>query len=426
MPIEDHKINHDLRMSYRMGLCRCGMAGFTQDFFTPFLLLLGGTEGQIGIMVSYSNIFSSIFQAASPEAIARMRSRKKVVSLFCLLQVASLLFIIRQVFEGPVKPMAFIIPVVLFNIFGAFIVPGWMSLLSDMVRPRRWGTYFGWRNRNLGIMTIVSTIIAGLTLYAMTPINKRLGFCMIFSVALVFCVLSWLSLRALKEPHLKVSKEDHFTFFEFIRQYRTSNFVKFTMFVAAMNFCVNLAAPFFPVLMLRDLKFNYLLFAVVNTLSALTLYVTIHRWGRHADRVGNVKIIKVVSPLFCLSPLLWIINQNPVFLISVEMFSGFLWAGFNLSTSNFILDAVVPAKRSRCLAYFTLIGGIGVAAGALAGGCLIPFLPQIFRYKLLTLFLISGVLRLAVGLLMPRRIKEVRPVDGISGRKLLLSMAGIR
>ena len=151
----------------------------------------------------------------------------------------------------------------------------------------------------------------------------------------------------------------------------------------------------------------------------------IRRWGQHADRVGNVKVIKLISPLFCLSPLLWIINQNPVFLILVEMFSGFLWAGFNLCTSNFILDSVTPAKRTRCVAYFTLITGTGLAAGAITGGCLIRFLPTVFRYKILTLFLISGVLRLLVGLLLPRHIKEVRPVDGISSRQLLFSMLGI-
>jgi MFS family permease len=425
MVIEDHKINHDLKLSYWMGVFRCCMTGFTQDFFTPFLLLLGGNSQQVGTMVFCNNIFPSIFQTASAEATVKMGSRIKVVSFFCLLQGLSLLAIVRLVFGGDVKPLTFIVPVVFFNIFGAFINPGWLSLLSDMVRPNRWGTYFGWRNRNLGFIIVASTIIAGIILYAMTSINKRFGFWIIFSIALVFGVFSWLSLRKIREPYLKFNEEDHFTFFEFIRQYRTSNFVRFTIFVAVVNFCVNLAAPYFPVLMLRDLKFNYLIFSLVNTLSSLTLFVMIHRWGRHADRVGNLKIIKLIAPLFCLSPLLWIINQNPVFLILVEMFSGFLWAGFNLCTSNFVLDSVTPAKRIRCASYFSLITGTGLATGAITGGYLIRFLPTLFRYKILTLFLISGILRLVVGLLLPRYIKEVRPTDEISNQRLLLSMLGI-
>jgi predicted Zn-dependent protease len=425
MSIEDHTINRDLKLSYWMGFFRCCMTGFTQDFFTPFLLLLGGTARQVGIMNSCNNFFPAILQTASAEATAQQGSRKKVVALCFLLQGLSLLAMVLLVLDRAVTPVAFIVPVVLFSAFGAFINPGWTSLLSDMVRPHRRGIYFGWRSRNLGFITVATTISAGLILYALSGINKRDGFLIIFSCALVCGVLSWLSLGKVDEPPLEFRKEDRFTFLAFIRQYRTSNFVRFTLFVAFMNFCVNLAAPYFAVLMLQDLKFNYLLFSLVNTVSLLTLYATIQRWGQQADRVGNLKVIRLVAPLLCCSPLCWIISRNPVFLIPVEMFSGFLWAGFNLCTSNFIMDAVTPAKRTRCMAYFTLINGIGLAAGAIIGGYLIHFLPPLFHYKILTLFLISGGLRIAAGLWLPRHIKEVRPVDGISNPQLFFSMLGI-
>ncbi|MFA5261407.1 MAG: MFS transporter [Candidatus Omnitrophota bacterium] len=426
MGIEDHKKNHNLKSSYWMGLSRCCMAGFTQDFFTPFLLLLGGSPRHVGVMNFCNNIFSSILQTASAEVVAKMRSRKKVVSLFILLQGLSLLAMIFLVLDRSVKPMTFIIPVVLFNVFGTFINPGLVSLLSDMVLPSRRGTYFGWRSRNLGFVTVASAITAGLILYAMSEIKKRYGFLIIFSLALVFGILSWVSFRKVGEPPLEFRTEDHFTFFEFIRQYRTSNFVRFTLFVACVNFCVNLAAPYFAVLMLQDLKFNYLLFSLVNTLLLLTLYATVRRWGQHADRVGNIKVMKMIAPLFCCSPFLWILNQHPVFLVLVEMFSGFLWAVFNLCTSNFIMDAVKPEKRTRCVAYFTLITGTALAAGAMTGGYLISFLPPFFHNKIFTLFLISGALRLMVGLALPRHVKEVRPVIEISGPRLFLSMLGIR
>ncbi|HPN56139.1 MAG TPA: MFS transporter [Candidatus Omnitrophota bacterium] len=302
MSIEDHKINHSLKLSYWMGLSRCGMAGFTQDFFTPFLLLLGGTARHVGLMNSCNHIFSSGLQLASAEAVAKMRSRRNVASFFILWQGLSLLAMIRMTLDPTVKPITFIIPVVLFHVFGTFINPGLTSLLSDMVLPTRRGTYFGWRSRNLGFVTVGSTIIAGLVLQAMSEVRKRAGFFILFSVALVFGLLSWLFMRKVEEPPLEFREEDHFTFFEFIRQYRTSNFVRFTLFVTCVNFCVNLAAPYFAVLMLQDLKFNYLLFSLVNTLLLLTLYATVRRWGHHADRVGNLKVMRLIAPLFCCSP----------------------------------------------------------------------------------------------------------------------------
>jgi len=426
MSIEDHKLNRDLKLSYWMGFFRCCMTGFTQDFFTPFLLLLGGTARQVGIMNSCNNFFPAVLQTASADAAAHQGSRKKVVALCILLQGLTLVAMIFVALDRKLAPVSFIVPVVLFSVFGTFINPGWISLLSDMVRPKRRGIYFGWRNRNLGFITVATTILAGLVLYAMSGINKRDGFLIIFSIALVCGVLSWLALRNVHEPPLEYRKEDHFTFLEFIRQYRTSNFVRFSLFVAAMNFCVNLAAPYFAVLMLQDLKFNYLLFSVVNTLSLLTLFATSQRWGQQADRVGNLRVLKLVAPLLCVSPFLWVIYRNPAFLILVEMFSGFVWAGFTLCSSNYIMDAVTPAKRTRCVAYFSLISGTGLAAGALTGGYLIRYLPPLFHYKILTLFLFSSMLRLAAGLWLPRHIKEVRTVEAISSRRLFLNMLGIR
>ncbi len=46
---------------------------------------------------------------------------------------------------------------------------------------------------------------------------------------------------------------------DFIAGMRKRNFEKFVLFVSLMNFSVNIAYPFFTVLMLKDLHFSYLL-----------------------------------------------------------------------------------------------------------------------------------------------------------------------
>ena len=137
-------------------------------------------------------------------------------------------------------------------------------------------------------------------------------------------------------------------------------------------------------------------------------------------------MLRVVAPLFGLIPLLWIVNQHPAYLICVEMLAGFLWAGFNLSSSNFIMDAVTPEKRTRCIAYFNVINGVALALGAFCGGHMITFLPELRGYKILTLFAISSVLRIVVGLIAPLKLKEVRPVEKISHQQLLFSMIGVK
>jgi len=169
-----------------------------------------------------------------------------------------------------------------------------------------------------------------------------------------------------------------------------------------------------------------LLYSVINITSTLTIYLAISRWGRHADVMGNLKVIKLTSVLIGIIPLLWIINRHPGFLILAQVFSGFVWAGFNLCTTNFIYDAVTPEKRTRCIAYFNAFNGIALCAGALLGGFLLSWLPPIFGINILTLFLISSLLRIFISLLVPVMLKEVRSVEKVASNDLFFSVIGIK
>ncbi len=109
----------------------------------------------------------------------------------------------------------------------------------------------------------------------------------------------------------------------------------------------------------------------------------------------------------------------------IQIFSGFFWAGFNISVSNFIYDAVTPAKRSRCIAYFNVVNGTSIFLGAVLGGKLALILPAFNGYKLLTLFLVSGILRIIpAGLSFI--IKEVRPVHKMRNREIFYYITGFR
>ena len=150
------------------------------------------------------------------------------------------------------------------------------------------------------------------------------------------------------------------------------------------------------------------------------------RWGRHADIIGNLAVLKLVSPLIGLLPLLWVLDRHPVYLIAVQIFSGVVWSGFTLCASNFIYDAVTPQKRIRCITYFNFCNGIAICLGAWIGSITLSFLPKLFGYKFLTLCVISGILRISVGLIFPLFLKEVRPVKSVRKREIFLSVVGLR
>ena len=150
-------------------------------------------------------------------------------------------------------------------------------------------------------------------------------------------------------------------------------------------------------------------------------------WGKHADWIGNARVLKITSFAIPLIPILWLFSKNVFYLIGVEMFSGFIWGGFNLCATNFIYDAVSPAKRVRCLSYFNLINGIALCAGASLGGFLGSRLPPLWGFSLLTLFLISGCCRFLAHFFLSKHFKEVRTsAKPMSSMKLFFSVVGIK
>src|SRR3989338_7347882 len=422
----DEKVKKSLRVSFFEGAFASGMVGFTQDYFTPFLLLLGGTARHVGALSAFPNLFASLIQIKVADLADRFKSRKKIVNIFVLLQGLALLpLIVISLFQYT-NPIFFIITVVFFTSFGAIATPAWGSMMSDLVSEDKRGEYFGWRNRFLGFIAVGSAFIAGIILHRAKAVNLFSGFAVIFSIAFIFRVISLIFLNKMHEPPLEYHKVHYFTFIDFISRIKESNFAKFVIFVSMMSFSVNLASPFFSVLMLRDLHFSYMLYAAITVTATLTIYIMINRWGRLADKIGNIRIIRFTAPLIALIPLLWIINRSPLFLIFAQFISGFAWAGFNLSASNFIYDAVTPPKRTRCICYFNFFNGLALCGGALLGGLLLRNLPPFLGYRILTLFLLSSALRLIVSFFGPMKIKEVRQVQEMNSNQLFFGIVGIK
>ncbi|MFH0731698.1 MAG: MFS transporter [Candidatus Omnitrophota bacterium] len=424
--LDAKKTKENFKFSMLDGAFASSMIGFTQDYFTPFLLLLGATAKHVGMLSALPNLFASLSQLKSADIAQKFNSRKKVINALVLLQAFMLLPIGAAALLRITNPYYFIGLIVLFTSFGALANPAWGSLMSDFIPDKERGAYFGYRNKVLGFIVVGAAFFAGLILNTAKRFNVYWGFAIIFFTAFAFRIISWYFLRKMHEPLLIYKKEDTFNFVDFISRIRESNFAKFVLFVSAMSFSVNLASPFFSVFMLRDLRFSYLLYTFITIAATLTIFIMMQRWGAHADKVGNLKIIKITSPLIGIIPLFWIFNHHPGFLILAQIFSGFMWAGFNLCTSNFIYDAVSPEKRTRCIAYFNVLNGLALCCGALLGGFLVSWLPPLFGYKILTLFLISSILRVAVAVYIPKRLKEVRSVDKVKSNDLFFSVIGIR
>ena len=374
------------------------------------------------------HLLGSLCLLLASRAVELAGSRLGFIVRTALLQATLLIPVALLAFlPVPGRIATLILLVTAFRMLGHLIGAAWGSLMSDYLPPEKRGIYFGFRSRVVGIAQIAGMGAAGVILTLTKQTKPAFGFFLIFLAAAAARFISTAYLARMTDLPFKPVPGSDFTFLMFLRRFKESNFVKFVFYVAGITFATHIAAPYFSVFLIRDLNFGYLPYMAIHLAAVVAGLIAVPAWGRHADLVGNARVLKTTGLLVPVIPLLWLVSRNPIYLTGVELFSGLVWGGFNLCATNFVYDAVTPPKRVRCLGYFNLINGVALFLAASLGGFLADRIPSLLGYRLLTLFALSGVLRFLVNLLLARHFQEVRESSRrVSSAQLFFSVVGIR
>ncbi len=417
---EKQKRKQSLKLAVLDGGAYAAMLGLTQNYITPFALALQATTMQVGLLSSVPSLITSFSQLAAPDLAERAGSRKRMILPVVLIHALMWLpvFLLPYFFRSSgVWWLIGLYTVCL--VADALSNPAWGSMMADLVPEEFRGRYFSLRGRIVNFIVLVFSFVAGGVLQLLKA-DVLMGFAVIFGGAMLFRLLSFNFLSRMYEPPVARERANAPGVTRILKSLGTSNLGRFTLYVSLIYFGMMIAGPFFSVFMLRDLHFSYLTYTIIATTTTIAILLFLPFWGRRADRAGNLKIVKITTCLMPFVPLLWLVSANPVYLIFANIFSGFVWSGFNLTTVNFVYDASEPGSRTKQIAVFNSIVWLAVCVGALVGGYLIPHLPELLGYRMRTLFAISGILRGVIVLLLIRTIFEVRHVPEIGMLRLIL------
>ncbi len=419
------KVRRNLRFSFIDGAFYAVMFGLGDTYLNPYAVALGATPLEIGLLLSVPVLASSLLQYKAAE-VTRAFGRRRTILIFVMLQGLTWLpiMLVPWLFTSH-RPLWLVLFATAYAAFLSLATPAWYSIITQYIPVKRRGAYFSFRTKWLNAVTLTAGFLGGFVLWLFRRESLG-GFMCLFAMALVCRLASWSFLRRMDEPRLGGGGGADFSFGAFIARWRESNFVKFTFFAALFSAATYLSAPYFPAYMLRELHFSYLAYVTVNTTLALFGLLSLSSWGRHADHIGNLSVIRLTGLIIAAVPALWMASVNFVYILLVNALAGFAWAGFNLAIYNFIFDASSEAKRVRCFSYFTLVNGVGIFFGAIIGGAIIPHLPSVSGSRMLTVFALSSLARFLVWSLCLPRIREVRRVDAVSKRDLFFSVLGVR
>jgi hypothetical protein len=419
------KVRASLRASLYDGLFASGMLGLVDTCLTPFAIAMSATPAQIANLGSLPNLFAAVVQSQAHTMTDWLGSRKRMLTTVILIQALVVFAMGWLAFWPSRERVTLLIGLAMFYIvLGGLASPVWGSLMCEYLPLRKRSGYFGWRNRILGLVIIGVGLVAGRVLEHYGK-DALIGFWAIFLAAAIFRIASWMSVRRMFDPEHEWGGIERRRALRFEPNGR-SNFFRFLLFNGVMMAGVQLSGPLQAIYLLKDLQLNYFTYMLLISASNLTMFFMMGAWGKHADVSGNLQVIRAVSWVMPVIPVLWLVSFSPVYLFVLQLGSGLAWAGYNLCVTNFIYDSVPASERVRATALYNMSNGVAIFVGAMIGGQLLGLLPPLKGHSFLTLNLLSGLVRILAVALFLRHVGEVRHVQQVRTMDLFYSVVGLK
>lgn len=425
-------IHRTLTISIVEGCAWSVMWGFGESFVGPFAVFLQASDFLMSLLCTLPIILGAIAQLIGGILIERLGRRRPVTFMTTSIQGLGYipLFWLPYFFPAHGAVIAVVLATALI-VISNLGVPGFNSLMGDLVPETERGSYFGRRSAMLILVMLIATMTAGkiLTFFEMRH-QLWLGFGVIFTVAMIARTCgAWLFSRYYEPPFHPSPADNSGSLMEFLRQVPKTNFGRFTLVMAVMTGASNISAPFFTQYMMRDLHWTKNQFAVSTAALLLSQFVFIRWWGRLCDKHGNRATILATSVLLPVLPLLWVITKDFYLILGIQVVAGIAWSGFNLAGSNFIYDSIPANLRHRVFGYYNVINGLfTLVGGSVIGAWCALNMPSSYQFggihisflsSLPAVFIVSGLLRALVGILLLPTFKEVRPIEPITSRQIL-------
>lgn len=423
-----------LRYSFADGVFSCVTAALVEIFAIPAIIALGARSVWIGLLTGVAALASAAAQIHSPRIIAGASSRRDHVVRYVQLQALACL-VFAAVFAWPLDRRAALVLAVAafagYSMAQSVSSAAWASWMADIVPPSSRGKYFSWRGRWMTLIYGSLALGVGVMLRLVWGEDKAAVpwavFAAMFLVAGVarFGASRCLARQFEPPPRERIPAED-FTYRQFLGKLGRSNFANFTVALAVFYGAANLTGPFLQIYVLRDLDYGYLSFVILPLASMTAKVATIRFWGRLADRWGNMLVIRVCTLIISFVPLVYLGTPRYWLFVVGWVLGGAAWAGMDIATFNYVMDAATPRRRVRCFAYLNATQGAGVALFMLAGGPVSEMLPPLFGYRMQSLFLLSIALRLAAAVVLVSFVREVAARPQAQALELFYELPAVR
>jgi MFS family permease len=337
-------------------------------FLTGYLLYLGATSQQIGIVLAMTTIVNAA-QIVMAIAMQHISNRKWTLLIFGgthrLLWVST--GIIPYIAAKEWWVAVFIVmytTAYLCNAAGAVV---WTSLMGDIVPSRLRGKYTGRRNTLLWALAGLCIIVGGQILEAF-PGGE--GFRILFMICGVCAVLNIVAFAFYPNPPFEKSTERAVSG-QIKRPFQDAVFRKAIIFLSVFILMQNIAVPFFSYVMLDVMQISYSHVSMYTLVMTLFMMAGYYVWGMLNARYPTQSLLLWTLPFIAGSCLIWSgLTVLPVWLVIglAHICLGIGQGGFNLLAFNFIIGDTPKSERPMFIAVYSTLTGFAAFAGPILGG----------------------------------------------------------
>lgn len=401
-------VKHNLSWFFFDGLFAAASDNIIVTYLSLYLLALGATRGQIGLMSSFSSLSAALLLLPAAFLVERVGRRKELTVLFGGILARLMVFslaLLPFLLQGQSLIFVGITLAVLRDAFGNLGYPAWMSLTGAIVPLEGRGRYFGTRNFAMGIAGMAMIYLVGELITRLpVPSGYQLALGLAFLLGLISTFFFW-HLHDPEERPLEKSKNTTPLSARKIWNdfWSRPAFVALCLVMALWNFSLNIAGPFFSVYMVEGLRFSAVMVGAATIVSNIAGLLVQRRVGALSDRWGPRRVQLISMLCIPLLPAAWIFITRFWHVALLHIFSGAMWGAFNLVSFNLLLALTPQSQRARYSAIYQMMITLALAGGAAFGSWVVT----VWGYK--AVFLCSAIGRFSAALLFARFVPAVLP-----------------
>jgi len=359
------RLNNNQKHLMRSGGWWALYDGFTSLYLAAFALALGASNTIIGILGAIPYVAIMISEIPGAKLLEHFK-RLQIYGFASMLSRFMWLGMILTPLLFAKNPLLAVVIFYFLSKLGDYVSdPAWTVLVADAVPNKIRGEFIARRVRLINIFGMIALVLGGwyLDLFQAPDLT---GFVTMFLVGIGFGVTTTLFTLRVKEPPYQ--DHAHHGFREFFQL--DGDLKRFTIFTFCFNFAFMLASPFFTVYILKDLGQPYAIFAIATALTHISKILVFKHVGKLSDKFGDKPVLLLSCFGTAIVPLLFLlISPERIWLLfPVQILTGIVWAGYDVTIFNMFLDVTTPDKRAVQTATYSIVTSIPLAVGPVLGG----------------------------------------------------------